>query len=106
MHYSNSFTGCTPNIGGRRVGLTRRLATFCRAAIRESSNPVASRFRNQRRDLMLYRVGATGFEPSRHASLAAPMVGHVHAFLGQLDVSPLGDHPGGGKGSLKQCEFW
>src|SRR6202011_2956553 len=29
-----------------------------------------------------------------------------HAFLGQLDVNPLGDAPGGGKGSLKQCEFW
>jgi len=29
-----------------------------------------------------------------------------HAFLGQLDVNPVGDAPGGGKGSLKQCEFW
>src|SRR5207247_5989043 len=28
------------------------------------------------------------------------------AFLGQLDVNPRGDAPGGGKGSLKQCEFW
>jgi hypothetical protein len=27
-----------------------------------------------------------------------------HAYLGQLDVDPLGFH--GGKGSLKQCEFW
>jgi hypothetical protein len=29
-----------------------------------------------------------------------------HAFLGQLDVNPLGDAPGSGKGSLNQCEFW
>ncbi len=28
-----------------------------------------------------------------------------HAFLGQLDVNPLG-FPGGGQGNLKQCEFW
>lgn len=28
-----------------------------------------------------------------------------HAFLGQLDVNPLG-FPGDGTGSLKQCEFW
>lgn len=28
-----------------------------------------------------------------------------HAFLGQLDVNPLG-FAGGGRGSLKQCEFW
>lgn len=27
-----------------------------------------------------------------------------HAYLGQLDVNPLGSP--GGKGSLKQCEFW
>src|SRR2546430_61207 len=30
----------------------------------------------------------------------------THAFLGQLDVNPLGDHPGGGQGRLNQCEFW
>jgi hypothetical protein len=29
-----------------------------------------------------------------------------HAFLGQLDVNPLAGTPGGGKGALKQCEFW
>jgi hypothetical protein len=29
----------------------------------KSSNPVAGRIRNQRRDLMLHGVGATGFEP-------------------------------------------
>jgi hypothetical protein len=29
-----------------------------------------------------------------------------HAFLGQLDVNPLDEGPGGGKSSLKQCEFW
>ena len=28
-----------------------------------------------------------------------------HAFLGELDVNPLGDVPGG-KGDLKHCEFW
>lgn len=28
-----------------------------------------------------------------------------HAFLGQLDVNPLG-FPGGGQGNLNQCEFW
>jgi hypothetical protein len=28
-----------------------------------------------------------------------------HAFLGQLDVNPV-SFPGGGKGSLKQCQFW
>jgi hypothetical protein len=28
-----------------------------------------------------------------------------HAFLGQLDVNPLGA-PGGGRGHLEQCEFW
>jgi hypothetical protein len=28
-----------------------------------------------------------------------------HAFLGQLDVNPLGGVPGG-KGALKDCEFW
>jgi len=28
-----------------------------------------------------------------------------HAFLGQLDVNPLGFR-GGGQGNLKQCEFW
>jgi hypothetical protein len=30
----------------------------------------------------------------------------THAFLGQLDVNPLGDAPGSGTGSLKHCEFW
>jgi hypothetical protein len=28
-----------------------------------------------------------------------------HAYLGQLDVNPVGGVPGG-KGALKQCEFW
>jgi hypothetical protein len=28
-----------------------------------------------------------------------------HAFLGQLDVNPVG-FPGGGKGGLEQCAFW
>ena len=28
-----------------------------------------------------------------------------HAFLGQLDVNPLAP-PGGGKGDLRECEFW
>jgi hypothetical protein len=35
--------------------------------------------------------------------LARLLVGH--AFLGQLDVDPLGS-PAGGSGDLKQCEFW
>ena len=35
--------------------------------------------------------------------LARLLVGH--AFLGQLDVNPLGGVPGG-KGTLKECEFW
>src|SRR5262249_52512639 len=35
--------------------------------------------------------------------LVRPLVSH--AFLGQIDVNPLGS-PAGGHGQLKRCEFW
>lgn len=50
-------------------------------------------------------LGDAGAERFRLADdLARLLVSH--AFLGQLDVNPLDNPGGGGKGGLKQCEFW
>lgn len=49
----------------------------------------------------LASAGAARFRlPDELAQLAVS-----HAFLGQIDVNPLGS-PAGGRGNLKQCEFW
>jgi hypothetical protein len=51
----------------------------------KSSNPVAGRIRNQRRDLMLHGVGATGFEP-RVAVYLLPYLASVGSAEAAKDV--------------------